>query len=117
MPNETPTRKRRTRWQMIASRKLPYSLHAGGDGPFVVLSRSTGRQTKHWRYWLFETVIAATSYRAALDKNGCHSECKGKHEHAQWRLMPWDAPPPRRQPHTPTLSLPQGLDASEIDWS
>jgi hypothetical protein len=115
MTNDTQTRKRRSKYQMIASRKLPYSLHAGGDGTFVVLSRCTGATHRRWRYWLFETDIAATGYRATLDKNGCHNECKGKHEHTHWRLMPWDAPPPRHKPDNNRrnqLRLPQRTNAT-----
>ncbi len=89
MPPTTPTRKRRSHWQMIAAKKLPYSSHAGGDGPFVVLARCTGQQNKHWRYWLFGTDDAATAWRSKLDSVGCQRECKGKAEHRQWQLMPW----------------------------
>jgi len=140
MTNNNPTHKqqtRRSKWQMIASRKLPYSVHMDGDGPHVVLSRCTGRTFRHWRYWLYPTGIAATVQRAALDKAGCHSDCKGKHEHAQWELMPWDAPPRRRpvahRPPAPvapaqqapgyvvnkvtaTMALPLDVDPADVDW-
>ena len=113
----TERRPRRTKWQMIASRKLKFSTCAGGDGPHIVLARCTGSSRK-WRYWLYQTDAEATVALETINKQTCGYQCKGSTEHSRWQLMPWDAPAPRRRlVKTPMLSLPGGLDASDVDWS
>lgn len=113
---EAATRHRRSQWQLIAAHKLRWSIHAGGDGPYVVLSRcKAGR--RRWCYWLYQTEVEAAKALDIVDSHGCTDGCQGKAHHSSWRLWPWDRPVKPRKVSTPTLSLPHGVDASEIDWS
>jgi len=117
----TTRKRRRSSWQMIAVRKLPYSMYVSGDGPFVVLSRCTGPTNRRWHYRLFQTDVEATAALGRINTNGCTHGCQGKQQHSTFRLWPWDKPArtsaKRPEICTPTLALPQGVDAGDVDWS
>ena len=99
---------RRTKWQMIASRKLKYSTYAGGDGPHIMLARCTG-SNRRWRYWLYQTAVEATAALETINKHTCGYQCKGMSEHSTWQLMPWDCPPPRRR----VVKTPEGWSRTQ----
>lgn len=79
MSNEAKP-KRRSRWQVAASKKLRYADFMGGDGPGVCLSKCFRR----WRYWLHADWHEALTHRLRLDRQGCGPDCRK--DHNDWEI-------------------------------
>jgi hypothetical protein len=90
MPIETPTRERRSHWQVVAARRYPRLTFLGGDGGdnecWVAMTRCPHEQTRHWRYALAATKAAAEALLIEWKQAHCSYQCQGERLHSLWRI-------------------------------
>lgn len=126
MPNDTPTRKRRSHWQALAHSKYRRMTFLGGDGEWVVMTKcpATASDRGRWAYKLFDDQLDAEVWLAHINRHGCNADsaaqrCAGHASHKLWHMLEQSDSArlaPRSNAIRHTMALPSDCDPKEVNW-